>query len=446
MVFSFLNKKITNLSRQSELSKPSDIKLTIVAFEDDCLDNSGKILAQILEKEPYFNVDYYDETFDKSFLDLQSRNFFDFIDTGKLILKKTKADVLIWGYREQNNLRLNFQTLNQYEDVKKPFFSLLNGLVLPLEYFQENKLPLAILNLIVATILIVSEKNEYKDILKEAVEKINNMAPPKDLDVKCMPCILNLLALAYLTSVKDNLKKSDIKIMSVIFKNALSILNKSPKSMLNGMVYANFGQLYQMAADLIVEDKYTNCKFATDFYNLAQKYFPRHTYPYDFGHNAYHLSKLYFEYWKYTSDIQFLRNAVFQLREAQKVFTQIAFPKFWAMIQKDLGLYLSMMAIFSRNKEIALMAVENYKNYQKEYSFDKFPLEWANAQENIGNIFFECGKIYNNEDDLDTATKYYIEALNVYEDHKLVKNQKQIEKCLIKVDEYILRISDFSLY
>ena len=124
MVFSFLNKKITNLSRQSELSKPSDIKLTIVAFEDDCLDNSGKILAQILEKEPYFNVDYYDETFDKSFLDLQSRNFFDFIDTGKLILKKTKADVLIWGYREQNNLRLNFQTLNQYEDVKKPFFSL----------------------------------------------------------------------------------------------------------------------------------------------------------------------------------------------------------------------------------------------------------------------------------------------------------------------------------
>ena len=445
MVLGFLKKKEISPYQKDESSKIPVIKLTVVAFEDDCLNNSGKILAQFLEKNPHFEVCYYDDVFDKKFLDLQSRNFFDFIDTGKQILKKTKSEILIWGHREQNNLRLNFQTSDQYEKFKIPFFSLLNSLYLPIDYFQERTLSASVLNLIVAIIFMVSNKPEYMKILRETVENINSTNPPKDLDIKYMPYILNLLALTYLTAVKDNLKKQDIKIVSSILKSALTYLKTENKSVLIGLIYTNFGQIYQLAADLNIDDKYINCKFATDFYNLALKYFPRYTYPYDFGHTAYQLSKLYFDYWRYSADIQFLRNAVFQLREAQKVFTQITFPYFWATIQKDLGQYLSMIAIFSRNKEILTIAIDAYKNYQKVYNSDVYPIEWAEVQENIGNILFECGKIYNDEEYFDDAMEYYVESLDVYEKHNIAKGKKRVEVCLAKIDENIFRISNMNL-
>ena len=87
MVLGFLKRKLTNHKNESQVIP--EIKVGVVAFEDDCFTNSGKILAEYFENVPYLNVCYYDDMFNKKFLDLQSRNFFDFIDTGKKILKKT---------------------------------------------------------------------------------------------------------------------------------------------------------------------------------------------------------------------------------------------------------------------------------------------------------------------------------------------------------------------
>ena len=50
----------------------------------------------------------------QSFLNLQGRNFYDFIDHGNKILQSTRADILVWGYEEDGKIRLNFQVKNQY--------------------------------------------------------------------------------------------------------------------------------------------------------------------------------------------------------------------------------------------------------------------------------------------------------------------------------------------
>ena len=198
-----------------------------------------------------------------------------------------------------------------------------------------------------------------------------------------------------------------------------------------------------MASDLSVENKYTNCQLAIDCYNLSQKYFYRHTYPYDFAFTAYRLSKLYFDNWKYTTDIQSLRDAVFQLREALKVFSNIVYPKIWAEIQNDLGLYLSMMAVFSKNEEIGMIAVDNYKKYQTVYTMQSHPIQWAKAQENIANIFFECGKIYRSEQYFEQAYKYYSDAENIYTEYNLTDQINQIRLSMLKTDEYLMKISQY---
>ena len=104
-----------------------------------------------------------------------------------------------------------------------------------------------------------------------------------------------------------------------------------------------------------------------------------------------------------------------------------------------------MIAIFSRNKEILTIAIDAYKNYQKVYNSDVYPIEWAEVQENIGNILFECGKIYNDEEYFDDAMKYYVESLDVYEKHNIAKGKKRVEVCLAKIDENIFRISSMNL-
>ena len=48
MVLGFLKKKNISHRQKDEASEIPVIKITVVAFEDDCLDNSGKILAQFL--------------------------------------------------------------------------------------------------------------------------------------------------------------------------------------------------------------------------------------------------------------------------------------------------------------------------------------------------------------------------------------------------------------
>ena len=437
-----LLKNIFSSPKKEEESAALDkIKVVVVAFDDNCLTNSGQILSEYLEANSLLDVCYYDEPMDKKFLNLESRNFFDFIDNGKRILRKTKSDVLIWGYRSQEKIRLNFQILNQYENQTVPVFSILNELYLPLFYFQDRKILPSILDLIFATILTIINNDKYSSALGQTVNKINNSAPPHDLDVSYMPYILNLLALTYLNSVKDNVTKKDVKIVSQILKNAVSYPQKDVKSVLSGLVYANFGQLYQLASEFSADGKYENIKLAIDCYTHSQKYFNRQIFPYDFGGIAYRLSKLYFSCWKHAADIQLLRDAIFHLREAQKVFTQMLFPKMWAEIQKDLGLYLSMMGVFARSDEVSMIAVENFKNYQKIYNKNNSPYEYAKAQENIGNIFFECGKIYGNEEYFEEACKYYLDAADIYEDIKKFSEYDKMQICVIKADEHILRLS-----
>ena len=443
MILSFWKKNLNKPNKQHQKPELQKIKLVIVSFEDDCLHNSGQILAKYLSNNDMLEIIYYDEPFNKSFLDLKSRNFFDLTDTGNKILRKTNSDVLMWGYRKEKTIRLNFQTLNQYDKQYFPFFSLLNCLYLPLESLQSENLAQSLIELIYATILTVRKSEDYLPILRQTIAKINNSSPPKNLSIDCMPYISNLLALTYLNSVRKNLQISDIKIVSSILKNALNYQKKGNNSILNGLVYANLGQLYHLATDLSVAKKYVNCKFAIDFYLLSQKYFNRHTYPYDFAFTAYRLSKLYFAYWKYTGDIQSLRDAVFQLRESLKIFGKVVFPDIWAEIQNDLGLYLSMMAVFSKNDEIAKIAIENYKNYQQIYTKEFFPIQWATAQENIANIFFECGKIYNNEEYFEEAVKYYNLASEVYDEHNLGDKHSQTKVLILKIDEYLTKITQY---
>lgn len=434
-----LLKQATSNESAADLTM-APIRVVVAAFEDDCAENSGRCLYDMLLNNQLFDCSFYDDTIDKSFLNLQGRNFFDFYDAGQKILKQYQADVLIWGFRKDDKIRLNFQTEKQYERAE---LSLLDELCLPLGFFQDKTLPTQLFDLICAVAVMAAEvKNgaAKQKVLQNLVDKISREKSPQGLDIEYMPYILNMLALIYLQARLNNLNITDVKAISGMLDGAQKYAARLGDVLLVGSVYANYGKLYQYAAENFNQHRYAFLKNAIENNRRAQKCFNRYAYPYDFGLLAYRNSQLYFAYWRQISDVQALRDAVFNLREAEKIFSMAAFPYFWAMIQDKLGFYLSLLGLFSHSDEISMLAVENYKNRQKVFAKESWPLKWAKTQENIGNIFYNTGKWLKDESYLEESIKYYEDAAEIYENYKKSDELRQMQICVTKADEYIKQL------
>ena len=124
----FIKLLFGNTSRAKRiLPKVETLKIVVAEFVEYGNYNFGQSLVRLLQRNPSFNVHYFTEPFDKIFLSLQGRHFFDLSDTGNKILQKLNADIVIWGYQEDANIRLNFQTANAYSDWDNVSCSILDS-------------------------------------------------------------------------------------------------------------------------------------------------------------------------------------------------------------------------------------------------------------------------------------------------------------------------------
>lgn len=426
-------------NNQEATSETKKLKVVIVSFEDNSPRNSGLVLFDELAKSELFETQYFDSQESKTFLNLQQGNFLDLFETGGLILRKTQADVLIWGIRQGSKIRLNFQNNQHYQKPEIPFFSLLNCMFWPISYFQEEKFPPEALTLISGAILTAAAETES---LQQIVEQISRMAPPKGLSEGDMPYIMNMLAAIYMKAKSDNLEKSDADIVLNFLRKSRQLDSQRTDNLLMGNFYMQVGQLFMQIANFGEFKKFANLRKSIESFRYARKFFNRYNFPYDFGILSYYLSRQYFEFWRQTNDIQALRDAVFYLRECEKIFTANGFPQFWAEIQKDLGYNLSLLGSFGKNDEILMLAMENYKNRQKVFTKTADPFKWAQCEESIGNILYTIGKMHHNEEYLAKSAESFSAAAEIYEDLNLNSALKQMKICQSKSEEQIMRLKD----
>ena len=265
-------------------------RVAVVAFEDKCSLNCGWRFAELLHRNALFDVHFFNEPFPKSFLNLQGRNFFDFIDRGNKILQSTHADIVIWGYEEDGKIRLNFQVKNQYVVPNSMSFSLLESLFVPLSYFTDavnfsESVLMLIFGIITAAIIPVTndQKQHQPKILQELIEVLSSDSSPKDISREFMPYIMNMLGKIYLKSATAaGLTLKDIKIISTLFDEALRNKQYMRLPIYYGCVYNNLGQLYETAYLVTDFDKLERLKSAIANDQEARKYLNRN-YPYYYG-------------------------------------------------------------------------------------------------------------------------------------------------------------------
>ena len=431
------------LSADKKESAPALFRVTVVAFEDRCNLNCGRRFADILQKNPLFDVNFFGETFPKGFLNMQGRNFFDFIDRGNQILNSTHSDILIWGYEENAKIRLNFQISDQYVIGDGLSYSLLDSLFIPLNFFTSpdnfsESLLLVICGIIIAAVPPVTndQKNRRNRLLNDIIHLLAADTSPKEISLEFMPYIMNMLGKIYLSNVRNSLTENDIDIIRNLFDSALKNKQFMRLPIYYGCIYNNLAQLYETAYRHTQNDGSPYLREAISFYQEARKYLNKN-YPYDYGLIAYHLSLLYFDFWKYTTDLQALRDAVTQLREAEKVYSQALFPQSWCHIEGLLGYYLTSLGMTTSSNEIMLLAINSYRNQQKIYEQQVYPLEWAGIQEEIGNIYYLLGKQNNDDNFMIEARNYFNSALEVYQQLKAKDKAAETRRRLAKVRNYI---------
>ena len=418
-------------------------KVTVVEFEDRCNLNCGLRFAELLKSNNLFDVVFCRDSFPKGFLNLQGRNFFDFIDQGKRILEENHSDILIWGYEESGKIRLNFQTSSQYIIPNDLSFSLLDSLFIPLNYFSNPESFSASLMLLIHGIIISAinpvtnvQKQNKPLLLNNIIKLLAQDNSPKDISLEFMPFIMNMLGKIYLQNTKNNITDKDIEIIENLLQGALKNKQYLRLPIYFGSVYNSFGQLYEIAFNKTTENNFLHLKNAIKHYREAQKYLNRN-YPYDYGLISFHLSGLYFEFWKQNNDIQALRDAVSCLREAEKVYTQSQFVHSWCKIQGILGYYLTCLGMKAQSNDIMLLAVNSYHNQQEVYNQNQFPQEWADIQDEIGNIYYLLGKQNNDDNFMYEARNYFNSALDVYSQIKNKQAVQKIKQRLDKVKNYI---------
>lgn len=422
-------------------------KVEVIEFSDNVESSSGEIIAQILRRMEGLDVAYFDEPFAKGFLNLESRTLFDLIDKGQTILEKTGADVLVWGYREADRIRLNFQTNLQYEKEGCAVVSLMDSLFLPASVFDKpENFPPSIVTLIYGAVvsslntLTKEQRIQKRYLLKKIIAKLSADNSAKSLSINYLPYIMNFLGIIYLSYCADEISYNDFKIVRNLFETAIKHqdLIKSPIHL--GCIYYHLAQLYACAANHMEKRPASYYKGAISYYRQAQKYLSKYNYPYDYGFISYKLSHLYYNYWRQKEDIQALRDAVFNLREAEKIFTYALFPEFWSVIQGELGHTLSLLGSLTNSHDISELAIAAYKNRQKIISERREPLEWAKIQESIGEIYYRLGKNSFDKGALEEALEYFHDALYIYENMELADDVKRLTTDIAKSSQMLNQI------
>lgn len=419
-----------------------NFKAVIIEFSDSVESRSGEIIARQMENKEGLSVTYFDEPFSKTFLNLDSRTLFDLIDKGQEIIDKTGADVLVWGYREGEKIRINFQNTNQYEKEDNAFVSLMDSFYIPADIAANpEKFPPALGNLIYGAIISAinpkdkQAKIQKKFLLKKNINLLSKDNSAKTLSIEYMPYVMNILGIIYLSYAYDRGDVKDYKIVKNLFDTALKHQDLIKNPIHLGCIYNHIAQLYDNAGEYSLRRPDSHFKNAINYFRQAQKYLSKYNYPYDYGYISYRLSHLFFNYWRQKEDIQALRDAVFQLREAEKIYTYALFPEFWANIQGELAHMLALLGSFSHSEDISELAIACYKNRQKVITEKRDPLSWAKIQESIGEIYYRLGKHNSDKALLEEALDYFHDALYIFENMELEEDARKITTDIAKTSQ-----------
>ena len=126
------------------------------------------------------------------------------------------------------------------------------------------------------------------------------------------------------------------------------------------------------------------------------------------GNRAYYIGIIDLE------KANYMKIAIKAYEEALKVYTLDRFPMDYAMTQNNLGNAYSTLAEVEAKAENCKKAIKAYEEALKVRTLDRFPMDYAMTQNNLGTAYSTLAEVEAKAENCKKAIKSYEEALKVY--------------------------------
>ena len=110
---------------------------------------------------------------------------------------------------------------------------------------------------------------------------------------------------------------------------------------------------------------------------------------------------------------EYMKIAIKAYQEVLKVITLEKFPVDYAMTQNNIGIAYRTLGEVEDQAENCKRAIKACKEALKIYTLEKFPIQFAITQNNIGNAYVRLGEVEEKVQNCKRAIKAYQEALKV---------------------------------
>ena len=111
---------------------------------------------------------------------------------------------------------------------------------------------------------------------------------------------------------------------------------------------------------------------------------------------------------------EYMKIAITAYEEALKVYTLDRFPMQYAMTQNNLGNAYGTLAEVEAKAKNCKKAIKAYEEALRVYTPERSPMDYAMAQNNLGNVYRTLAEVEAKAENSKKAIKAYEEALRVY--------------------------------
>jgi CHAT domain-containing protein len=270
-------------------------------------------------------------------------------------------------------------------------------------------------------------KGERKDNLETAITYYQNslqVYTPKTFPEKWAGT-QNNLGSAYFFRIKGE-RKDNLETAITCYQNALQIYTRKTFPEKWAETQNNLGGAYHKR---IKGERKDNLETAITYYQNALQVRTREAFPFDWAGTQHNLASAYSDRIKGKRKDN-LETAITCYESSLEVYTREAFPYEWAQTQNNLAnAYFykikgerkdnleTVIDYFYRikgeRKDNLETAIACYENSLQVYTYEAFPYEWANTQNNLA-IAYNDRIEGERKDNLETAIACYENSLQVY--------------------------------
>jgi len=228
--------------------------------------------------------------------------------------------------------------------------------------------------------------------------------------------IQNNLGTAYGVLAEAEYKGENCRRAIAAFKEALKVYNPYRSPIQYALTQSNLGNAYGTIAE--VEDRADNCRRAIAAFEEALKIRTLNQFPREYAATQTNLGAVYRALAEAEDRAENCRRAIAAYEEALKVYLEIyspdRFPTQYAIAQNNLGNAYHRLAGVEYKAENCRRAIAAHEEALKVHTLDRFPIQYANTENNLGSDYGTLAEVENKTENCRLALNSFNKALTVF--------------------------------